>query len=223
MQEVVGGVYTFSGLLAGRVYLLVEGDGLTIIDAGLPFAAARIERQLKQAGYDPADVQRILVTHAHTDHVGGLENLVRITGAEVIAHEIEKPYIEGRADILRPGGATQKPSWAVPVDRTVADGEIIEEIEGGLQVLHTPGHAPGHAAYLWPRREVLFCGDVMMNVAGRLMVPFPAFTPDMDENKRSILKLAELNAHVICPGHGWPMTKNPARDVRRFARRLGLA
>ena len=222
MREVVRGVYTFTGLMAGRVYLVTEGEGLTIIDAGLPFAAARIARQLKRAGYDPTDVKRILVTHAHSDHVGGLENLVQITGAEVIAHEIEKPYVEGTADILRAGGATYKPSWAVPVDRTVTNGEIIEEVEGGMQALHTPGHSPGHTSYLWLRREVLFCGDVMMNVGGKLRLPIRAFTPDMAEDQRSILKLVALNVHFVCPGHGLPIVTYAARAVRRLSRRLDL-
>ena len=70
MIQVVDGVYTFTGLMAGRVYLLTEGDGLTLIDASIPSAGDKILAQLAKAGHKPTDVKRVLITHAHPDHVG---------------------------------------------------------------------------------------------------------------------------------------------------------
>src|SRR3712207_9277782 len=102
MRPTCPGVYAFPGLVVGRVYAIEDPDALTLIDAGLSFAPARIIRQLAAAGYAPADVRRILVTHAHPDHVGGLPELKALTGAEVIASAAERPVVEGRAPIARP-------------------------------------------------------------------------------------------------------------------------
>src|SRR5918998_2718735 len=103
MKAVLSGVYTFTGLVTGRVYAIEDVDGLTLVDAGLSFAPGRIVGQLGAAGYAPGDVRRILVTHAHPDHVGGLPQLKALTGAEVIASAAERAVIEGRAPIARPG------------------------------------------------------------------------------------------------------------------------
>src|SRR3712207_9284971 len=102
MRPTCPGVYAFPGLVVGRVYAIEDPDALTLIDAGLSFAPARIIRQLAAAGYAPGDVRRILVTHAHPDHVGGLPKLKALTGAEVIASAEEQPVIEGRAPVARP-------------------------------------------------------------------------------------------------------------------------
>jgi len=179
-------------------------------------------KQLEQAGYAPTDVKRILITHAHPDHVGGLDELARITGAEVTAHEIEAPVVAGEAPMLRPGGVERAPTSATPVNRTVKDGEVLEEFEGGMQMVFVPGHAPGQVAYWWPSRGIIFSGDVMMHMPWGLTLPLAMATVDMEEAKRSIRRVATLNPKVICPGHGTPITQNAARQARQFAVKLGM-
>ena len=216
-RRIVTGVYGFTGLMAGRVYLIVDEDGLTVVDAGLGFAPPMIVRQTEALGYQASDVKRILVTHAHPDHVGGLPGLQRLTGAEVIASEGEKPVVEGEMPVQRPAreslsgmarlmhipGATVP---GTPVDRTVVDGDKLAEVFGGLEVVGTPGHSPGHVAFWQPEKRLLFCGDVIMNFFG-LTLPFAAFTPDMDENRRSVGRVAALEPAVLCFGHGPPLTQ----------------
>ena len=101
----------------------------------------------------------------------------------------------------------------------VADGDRLPEVFGGLEVIATPGHSPGHTAFWQPDKRVLFCGDVIMRFAG-LSLPFTAYTPDMEENRRSVARLAELDARVVCFGHGPPLTRGASEAVRRFARRV---
>lgn len=230
MKEVVPGIYTFSGLIVGRVYAIEDPDGLTLVDASVKVAAARIVAQLRAAGCEPGDVKRILVTHAHPDHVGALPELQRLTGAEVICSELERPVTEGKVAIGMISPYKEiletrriKPPDTVlpgtPVDRTVNEGDVLDEVLGGLHVLITPGHALGHVTYWQPERRIAFCGDVIMNLAG-LTLPFPPFTPDMDENRRSVRRVASLEPEVLLFGHGKPLLEDTARRVQEFSNRV---
>lgn len=230
MKEIIPGIYTFSGLIVGRVYAIEDPDGFTLVDASVKVAAARIVDQLRGAGREPGDVKRILITHAHPDHVGALPELQRLTGAEVICSELERPITEGKVAIGMISPYKEiletrriKPPDTVlpgtPVDRTVNEGDVLDEVLGGLHVLITPGHALGHVTYWQPERRIAFCGDVIMNLAG-LTLPFAPFTPDMDENRRSVRRVASLEPEVLLFGHGKPLLENTARRVQEFSNRV---
>lgn len=210
MQLLVPGVYAFTGLIMGRVYALESTAGLTLIDAGLGLAAGKVLKQLRAGGHSPSDVKRILITHAHPDHVGGLTKLQAATSAQVVAHPLDWPRLIRQVSALPDTPA---------VRCEVQDGETLPEVLNGLQVMLTPGHTPGHVSFWQPDRRLLFCGDVVMRLP-RLRLPFAAFTVDMGENKRSIKKLAELNAEVVCFGHGQPLLHDTAAQLRTFAAKL---
>ena len=231
MNPIIPGVFYFTGLIAGRVYLIEDADGLTLIDAGLASAPAKILKQLQARGYQASDIKRIAITHAHSDHVGGLPALKELTDAQVIASALEQPVIEGEILISRPPkaelsalGRLMRPPETrlgkVSVDRVVGDGEALPEIMGGLEVVATPGHAPGHIAFWQPEKRLLFCGDVIFRIFG-LGLPFSFFTLDMAENIRSIARLTALEASVVCFGHGNPLVDNTAQMMRDFARKVG--
>lgn len=228
MKQIAPAVWTFAGLLVGRVYAIEDADGLTLIDSGLESAPDKIIRQLRAAGYQPAAVRRVLLTHAHVDHASGLRELYERTGAEIIVPAGEREFVEGRRAPLKAPDAAQTtlerrvfsapvPFLRVaPVHRTVSDGDVLPDVMGGLRAVGTPGHTPDHMAYWHPGRRILFCGDVMMRMPG-LSLPFNAFTVDMEQNKRSVARVAELGVDLLCLGHGPPLA-NAAPAISRFAR-----
>lgn len=232
MKQILPGFYTFTGLMVGRVYMIEDPDGVTLIDTSVPPAADRILKQLAEAGKQPSDVKRILITHAHPDHIGSLPKLKEATGAEVICSAGERPVVEGKIPIPVPDRKNQKGIWryinppkqtpkGTPVDRELIDGDVLKEVMGGLHVLSTPGHSPDHISFWQPDQKVLIIGDVIMRLFGRMRLPFALVTVDMDEDKRSIKKLTGYEAQVVCFGHGEPISRNTAEIIRSFARKVG--
>ncbi|MBP7997956.1 MAG: MBL fold metallo-hydrolase [Chloroflexi bacterium] len=233
MKQIIPGLSMFTGLLVGRVYCIEDADGLTLIDTGLALAAAKILRQIRQAGRTPQDVKRILITHAHPDHVDGLSALKQATGATVVALVEEQPYIEGQKPVPRApkeqlhgldrlmvgNGQATPVTHPVKVDRPLLEGEIMPDVMGGLQALWTPGHSPGHTAYWQAEKGILFCGDVLMRFPG-YRLPFAAFTSNMAENKRSLQKIVALQPRLVCFGHGQPLQENAAATLRQFAQKI---
>ncbi|MFO7168944.1 MAG: MBL fold metallo-hydrolase [Chloroflexota bacterium] len=233
MQRIIPGVYRLRGLTLGNVYLIDEPAGMTLIDASIEQSGAKILKQIASLGRPLTDLKRILITHGHPDHVGALPEVQRATGAEVYASSIERPVIEGRVPIPRtpPEKLTGlarllAPSETfvpgTPVHRELQDGEVLPEVLGGLTVVATPGHAPGHVAFWHPDRRLLFCGDVIFHVLG-LRLPPTFFSVDMDENRRSVARLAQLEPAVVCFGHGQPLTEDAAAKIRRFAESVALS
>jgi glyoxylase-like metal-dependent hydrolase (beta-lactamase superfamily II) len=233
MKTIIPGLYTFTGLIAGRVYMIDDPDGMTLIDTGLSLAADRILSQLSAAGRKPTDIKRILITHAHPDHVGGLPRLKQISGAEVMCSAGERPVVEGKMPAALPPRERVPGIWRLmrfppqkfkgtSVDRELADGDILPEVMGGLHVIATPGHSPAHISFWQPERKALIIGDVVMRAFGNIRLPYAAFSVDLDEDKRSIQKLAGYDAQVVCFGHGEPLMQNGAEAIRAFAQKLGV-
>ncbi|NJM41187.1 MAG: MBL fold metallo-hydrolase [Anaerolineae bacterium] len=227
MKQILQGLHTFTSLQLGRVYLIEDADGYTLIDTGLASSAIRIARELMQSGRKLDAIKRIIITHAHYDHIGGLVRLKEMTGAQVLAHPLEKKVIQGEMPEARPQRASlslpSKLIWRHPntwpgveVAREVNDGDVLDEVMGGLHIVHAPGHAPGQIALWQPHWRVLICGDAMMNIPS-LRLPLAAYTVDMAQAKQTVKMLAKLNPTIVCFGHGSPIFLQTAEKVRAFA------
>ncbi|MBM4445976.1 MAG: MBL fold metallo-hydrolase [Chloroflexi bacterium] len=233
VTQIIAGVYLLSGFLGAGVwganaYLLVD-DGLTLVDTGFFGRADRILEQIKELGYSPSDVTRIIITHHHADHIGSLAELKRVTQAEVIAHPADAPYIDG--SLPQPGPA--RPQWLgkflarfswlwstepVAVDVLVNDGDELP-ILGGVKILHTPGHTPGSICLYLQSKDLLIAGDLLANRFG-LRLPSRGFTVDTAQEMQSIKRVAVLEFDIICFGHGSPIMQNAHQAVADFADRL---
>ena len=209
MQLIAPGVFAFTGLMMGRVYALESADGLTLIDAGIGPAAGKVLKQLRAAGHQSSAVKRILITHAHADHIGGLAELQRATGAQVMAHVLEHAALKRSLSSARTLSSL----------RELQADVILPEVLNGLQVIFTPGHTAGSVCFWQPEQRVLFCGDVLLHLWG-VSLPLPFVTRDMAANKRAVKKLAELDVHSLCFGHGEPLLHDTSAQLRAFVAKL---
>lgn len=219
-MKVTENVFVVPGVVS-NTYILVDTDGLTVIDTGLPRSEKKILAYIASLGRSAQDVKRIILTHADLDHFGGLSALQKASGARTYASQIEADAIAaGRSSReIKPTGfslrrvifALMRPFMkATPfrVHEIIAEGQILPAL-GGLQVLETPGHTPGHISLFAPAVGVLFCGDSMVANEKGLQGSRPGLTWNETRARESERKQAGLGARIVCSGHG-PVVLDPA-------------
>lgn len=194
------------------VWLVRTGAGWTLIDTGPPDAADQLVSALARAtgGRGP---NRVLLTHAHYDHAGGLESLREAWNPALICHRDEVPFVTGEKDYrrLKAGHAAfwfgrllmRRTSWSVPVARDVERGEAVD----GMAVIHLSGHSPGQVGFLHPQDHAMICGDALMNLRGRLSPPLALMTQDPKRAHASMQRLVELDYEHLLPSHGEPLLR----------------
>lgn len=208
-----------------NTFAFVDDDGqVTLVDAGTRGAPKRIVAGLRHLGSAPSQVTRIIATHAHSDHVGGLSRLRGQTSATVAVHERDAGYVrDGKAPALDRttlGGRLFRRgmgSTATTVEEELADGQVVE-VGGGLRVVHTPGHTPGHVALLHEATATLVTGDSIWNMLSRMRWPTAALCTDHTLNEKTAQVLGELDYATAAFTHG-PEIRDGAREaVRGFLR-----
>lgn len=198
-----------------NVYLVEEEDGLTLIDTGMPFS---IKGTLAAASSAGKPIRRIVLTHAHGDHVGGLDGLKQaLPEAKVYISERDAKLLRG--DVSLESGEPQTPiRGSIPKtihttpDILLRHGDFI----GSLKAIATPGHTPGHMAFLDQRSGILIAGDALQTrgglaVSGKVnpWFPFPAWaTWNKPAAIESAKALTELEPALLAVGHG-PMLASP--------------
>jgi glyoxylase-like metal-dependent hydrolase (beta-lactamase superfamily II) len=201
-------------------YLVREDDGLTLVDSTMSSPAAAVAALAGQLGLQ---LRRVALTHAHADHVGGVAAVrERFPGLEVSIGVRDARLLEGDRSPA-PGepqvpakGMLTKIAWKP--DRLLEEGDRI----GSLQVVASPGHTPGHIAFLDTRDSTLIAGDAFQTRGGlavsgviRPLFPWPAFAT---WHKPTALASAEglrtLNPTRLAVGHG-EVLENPGAAMDR--------
>ncbi len=196
-----------------NVYLIIDPDGLTLIDTGLAGNAKKVLNYITGLGKQPGDLKRIILTHSDGDHVGALATLKAATGARVFASPIEARAIEAAhpSRELKMKGVQALlfkyiagPMFRVKpahVDELINDGDVLPVL-GGLHVVATIGHTPGHISLYAPAHKILFAGDSMTSTKTGLRVSRGMNTWDEARAKEAVKIQAALGAEIVCVGHG---------------------
>ncbi len=188
-------------------FLVREDDGLTLIDTSVAGSAPSVCKAAQSLG---APIRRILLTHAHIDHVGSLDALVsEYQGMEFAIGQRESRLL--LKDFSLDAGETGKRLMGFPgvksqPARLLNDGDCI----GSLQAIFSPGHTPGHFAFLDMRDGSLIAGDAFTTQTGvlaagtfKLLFPFPAlFSWNREVAAESARKLRRLKPTRLAVGHG---------------------
>lgn len=240
--EVAEGIHRLTGGVA-NFYLIEEGGKLALVDAGAPRDWDLLVGAISERGRTLDDLDVVLLTHAHSDHIGFAERArttalakVWIHGADAeVAKGAKAPKNDGTAtsyllraefyrtvfSLTRRGGAKIIPVHEVS---TFGDGETLD-VPGRPRVVLAPGHTPGCCALLLEGRHVLLTGDVLATwnpLTGRTgpQIMPSGFNRDTPQALRSLDVLDTIPADLLLPGHGEPWRGDPA-DAARLARQAG--
>jgi len=174
----------FMGFFAPNVYLVVGKEG-ALIDSGYGDEQSLASILDYAKGFAGLRLAYILITHAHFDHLGGAIKIKEATGAQIVLHSNEARAAD------------------VSADKLVEEGDILALDGLSLEVIHTPGHSPGHACILLKEEGILFSGDHVLGMGTTAMRPPEG---DMAQYINSLQKLLDYDIKMICPGHGPPIT-----------------
>ena len=221
-------------------YVVEDGGRLTAVDSGLPGYGSKLEQDLREAGYNLADIEAVVLTHSDSDHMG-MAAQMRDAGARVLIHEADEPKVRkpgpksGDAapknvlplmwrpsfwrfmgHMARAGGA--KPP-AVDDAETFTDGAVLD-VPGKPRAVHTPGHTEGHCVLAFESHGALFVGDELCTwnpitgERGPRLMP-KAFDVSYEKCVESLPRVESLQAELILAGHGHPWAGTPAAAVAR--------
>ena len=240
ISEVADGVFLVRGSQV-NLYLLRDGRAVTLVDSGYPADTGRVEDAVRHIGARPEDIAALLVTHAHTDHIGAANHLHNRYGTPLYLHPAEVPHaqrqyleqISLRAVVVRcwrprmlrwarhaiaaGGTADVAAAHAQPLPPAAADGAL--DLPGRPVPVFTPGHTSGHTAYLLPGAGAVITGDALVTSHPTTATPYgpqliaPYFQHDQALARGSLDALSTLPARLVLPGHGEPWEGDLAAAV----------
>ena len=234
MVTVAEGVHRFGSSLVNW-YVIEEAGKLTIVDTGMPAYYKQLQPALEELGKTLDDVEAIVLTHTHLDHVGFCERARSATGASVHVHQLEASPGLKRVPPLRLYLRPQ--SWALAAhllktgllklpdigpSTTFVDGQVLD-VPGSLRVIHTPGHTSGSCCLHAPQHDALFTGDALVTLDPYTKLKGPRIMIDTVNESTStavasLQSVCGVDASYVLPGHGDPWRGGVAGAVERAMR-----
>jgi len=218
-----------------RPTLIWDEETVILVDTGVPGQLENIREAMEKAGVPFEKLTKVIITHHDTDHIGSLSKLVKEAKhkLEVLAHEGERPYIQGEKlpikmtpqriaeiealpEVEREGIKEMYASLATRVDTLIKDGEELPYC-GGIVVIHTPGHTPGHICLYLKKYKALITGDSFNVVEGQLYGPNPIYTFNIEEAISSLTKFEKYDIKTVLCYHGGVFSNNPNKRIAELA------
>ncbi|MEH7459292.1 MBL fold metallo-hydrolase [Bacillus sp. JJ1127] len=213
--------------------LLWDEKAAILVDTGMPGQLKQIHDAMNDVGVPFEQLKAIILTHQDIDHIGSLPEIQQKAdqSIEVYAHELDKPYIEGQLHLMKTDPSKMsKDQWeALPevmqflyknppkakVNQILKDGQRLPFV-GGIEVIHTPGHTPGHISLYSEKHKTLITGDAMVYVGGNLNGPVPRTTPDMKTATESLRRFLEFDIERVICYHGGVCDLNVKEQIEKL-------
>jgi hydroxyacylglutathione hydrolase len=199
---------------------LLEGEHTILIDAGVPGQMSTFLKELEKSGVQPEDIELVILTHGHIDHIGLAKEIKELSGCKVAIHQQDREWLESGKSPIPPGislfgklvkilGKLMPEMTTAPIaaDIVITDaGLSLHDYGIPGRVIHTPGHSPGSVSVLLDSGEA-FVGDLAANTPLKRLRPgLPDFADDLGLLKESWKKLLKEEVRLIYPGHGKPFS-----------------
>lgn len=215
--------------------LMWDEDNVILVDAGIPGYLLQLKNAMIEAGVSFDRLNKIIVTHQDIDHIGGIKGILsEKPDVEVLAHDEDKPYIQGEKKIVRLNPQFMERINALPdaerlkildmfenssvkVNRTVSDGEELPYC-GGITVIHTPGHTPGHICLYHQMSKTLIAGDTLNIIDGQLMGPNKEMMKEEEaiDAINSLKKFKDYDVVNIVTYHGGLFNDKPNERIKEL-------
>jgi glyoxylase-like metal-dependent hydrolase (beta-lactamase superfamily II) len=206
-----------------NAYLVESKEGWSLIDTGTRGCGIQILKYLRAKGIE---LKRIVLTHSHMDHIGGMMLLKKMAGVKTFIHAEDAFGFPPFGSPIYPRGwlgvlfriieriYTLSPG---PVAlNTVINGDRI----GSLDVIHTHGHTPGSIMLLDSRQKTLFTGDALCTKNETLVLPSQAWSSDWDGLLRSLHRVLDFEFEILLPGHGPAIYEGASGKAKAFIEKV---